>query len=240
MTAPVSTQLAVRDAIRACTLCTLRQSATRPVPWSGPVPSAYLFVGMAPGRYEDEKGEPFIGRSGALLRTHIAQAGFPRDVAFANAVCCYPGSTGKGGDVKPVRTQLDSCRLHLKEQIALIQPRYIFLVGGTALEAFRPDLELTHVHGKPLYFDGTDWGFPITWNQGRIHLWTIYHPAAALRQKKYELALREDLSAFWVFRKGGHPWHDACYICGQEVAHCDHWGYMLCERHGMRQGTLYS
>lgn len=192
---------------------------------------------MAPGKYEDEKGEPFIGKSGILLRTMIRAAGFPKDVAFANAVNCYPGSNGKGGDTKPLVSQLDACRVHLKCQIALVQPRYIFLVGGTALEAFRPDLELSHVHGKPLYFDGTDWAFPIPWTRA-ITIWTIYHPAAALRQAKYEVSIREDLSAFWRFRRGGHPWHDCCYVCGKEPFHSDGWGFMTCETHAMRQGVL--
>lgn len=181
---------------------------------------------MAPGITEDKEGEPFIGASGNFLRLMIRQAGFPKDIAFANAVCCFPGRDGKGGDNRPTRTQLATCAPNLQLQLEIIQPRYIFLVGTTALEAMFPEYDIKHVHGKPLY------------HSTNLTAWTIYHPAAALRNKKYELEIRTDLTNFWTWRRSGEPWPEECYICLREVEHYDQRGFPACELHAMRQAKL--
>lgn len=232
-----TTLLQLRSDIRACTACDLHKRAKAPVPWSGPTPSKYLFVGMAPGIQEDKEGRPFVGASGNLLRFMLTQAGFPKDIAFANAVSCFPGRV-KGGDAKPTRSQLAACRTNLTSQIDVVQPRYMFLVGGTALEAFRPDLSLTNVHGRPLFYDGVDLSHKLTHVPFGIVVWTIYHPAAALRNKKYELLIRDDLATFWKWRRAGEPWPDTCYTCSKELAAYDGWGYPYCSLHAMKQGVL--
>lgn len=226
----------LRNGIRSCTACGLHLTAKRGVPWSGPISAHYLFIGMAPGVQEDKEGRPFVGASGNLLRYILKEKGFPlADVAFANAVSCFPGRV-KGGDAKPTPDQLSACRPWLRAQIDVINPSYIFLVGGTALEAFRPDLSLAHVHGKPLFYDGVDLEHkPET---SKV-IWTIYHPAAALRSKKYERMLRDDLATFQEWLTQGQPWPEFCYICGKDVEEYDRWGFPYCKLHTMRQQSLF-
>lgn len=224
----------LREDIRDCSNCDLRSKATRPVPWSGPTPSKYLFIGMAPGIEEDKRGQPFIGSSGNLLRFLLREAKFPKDIAFANAVCCFPGRI-KGGDAKPTKTQLLACRNNLTRQIDVIDPQYIFLVGGTALEAFCPEYSLSQVHGRPLFYDGKDLGHQL---KRSITVWTIYHPAAALRSKKYESMIRDDLAAFWRWIRANKPWPEDCGICGKDVTYYDAWGFAYCQLHAMRQQQL--
>lgn len=227
----------LRDDIRWCTNCDLREKALCPVPWSGPTPSKYLFIGMAPGIEEDKRGAPFVGSSGNKLKYWLKQAGFPSDVAYANAVSCFPGRV-KGGDAKPTIQQLQACRSNLTRQIDIIEPKYIFLVGGTALEAFRPDLTLSYTHGRPLYYDGVDMNHKLTHTSG-IVVWTIYHPAAALRSRKYEKLIIEDLATFWAWRRLGEPWPDLCYVCSKEVEEFDRWGFPYCSLHLMKQQKLF-
>lgn len=227
----------LRSDIRSCTRCPLHTKAREPVPWSGPTPSKYLFIGMAPGIEENKQGQPFIGSSGNLLRSMLRQAHFPKDVAFANAVCCFPGRI-PGGDAKPLPSELQACRSNLTRQIDVIKPSYIFLVGGTALEAFRPDLSLSYVHGRPLFYDGVDFNHKLTHVPYGITMWTIYHPAAALRNKKYDGLIREDLATFWKWRRVGEPWPDTCYVCNKDVETFDRWGFPYCATHAMRQGLL--
>ena len=50
-----------------CTRCALSTTRQRVVIGSGPNGPALMVIGEAPGRDEDEGGEPFIGRSGRLL-----------------------------------------------------------------------------------------------------------------------------------------------------------------------------
>lgn len=192
---------------------------------------------MAPGIQEDREGRPFVGSSGNLLRHLLKETGFPKDVAFANAVSCFPGRI-PGGDAKPTTSQLEACRRHLTAQIDVIQPRYIFLVGGTALEAFRPDVSLSNLHGRPMFYDGHDLGHKLSYVPFGIVAWTIYHPAAAIRQKKFEMLIRDDLRTFWEWRRVGEPWPDTCYVCLREFEEFDRWGVPWCKLHAMRQGML--
>lgn len=191
---------------------------------------------MAPGITEDREGKPFIGSAGYLLRQLLEELKFPKDIAWANAVCCYPGRKG-GGDAKPTIPQLNACKSHLIGQIEVIKPSFIFLVGGTALEAFRPDLSLSNVHGQPLFYDAAEMQHTVSWTQA-LYVWTIYHPAAALRNRKYERLIREDLENFWTWRRNGMPWPDRCAICQKDVFKYDGWGFPMCELHAMRQGQL--
>lgn len=231
--------LHLRNDIRNCTSCDLRKTANCPVPWSGPTPAKYLFIGMAPGVEEDKQGQPFVGRSGNLLRYWLKEAGFVGSVAFANAVSCFPGrNKQKGGDNEPTQSQLEACRTNLTRQINAIRPEYLFLVGRTALQAFRPDLTLGYVHGRPLFYDGRDLGHHLRHVDVGLPVWTIYHPAASLRSLKYERLIKEDLRTFVEWVDAGEPWPDTCYVCSRDVHVYDAWGFPYCELHAMRQQKL--
>ena len=50
--------------VRECTRCpALVESRSQIVNGGGPADAALLFVGEGPGAREDERGEPFVGRS---------------------------------------------------------------------------------------------------------------------------------------------------------------------------------
>ena len=116
-------------ACRACGLASVRQQ----VVVSRGNPSARLMlIGEAPGASEDALGLPFVGRSGQLLDQLLAQAGLDpsRDVYIANALKCRPPDNRK-----PTAAELTACKPWLEQQIALVDPPLIGLVGATALAA---------------------------------------------------------------------------------------------------------
>ena len=116
--------------IRACRACGLCQERRQAVPGVGERTADWLFVGEGPGREEDERGEPFVGRSGKLLDKMLAAIGLRRgeDVYIANAVKCRPPYNRT-----PEEAEIALCRPFLARQIALLQPRLIVALGRPAV-----------------------------------------------------------------------------------------------------------
>src|SRR5712664_2445055 len=88
-----------------------------------------MFVGEAPGREEDLKGEPFVGRSGKLLdKLVLEEMGLTRDQFFiANVLKCHPP-----GNRDPQPDEIASCRPYLEQQVELIAPKVIVTLGNFA------------------------------------------------------------------------------------------------------------
>ncbi|PSP54316.1 uracil-DNA glycosylase [Halobacteriales archaeon QH_7_68_42] len=74
--------------VTACERCDeLVACRSRIVNGTGPADADLLFVGEAPGEHEDERGEPFVGRSGDVLDDGLREAGLDRgDVRITNCV----------------------------------------------------------------------------------------------------------------------------------------------------------
>ena len=120
------------QACRACSDCDLAVGRQQVVISRGSPAAALMLIGEAPGAQEDERGEPFVGRSGRLLDQLLIQAGFDlaRDVFVSNVVKCRPPSNRK-----PTARELQSCRPWIDHQIAVVNPRVVVLVGATAVAA---------------------------------------------------------------------------------------------------------
>lgn len=140
-----------------------------------------LLVGEAPGAQEDLAGVPFVGRSGQLLDSLLAEAGIERSrVAVANVLKCRPPRNRK-----PRRAEVARCRPWLARQIELADPCVVVALGGTAAEwFFGPGARIAglreHVHD----YDGHA-------------LVVTYHPSAAIRfgpNGAPLAALRDDLA----------------------------------------------
>ena len=148
---------------RACGLSTTRQ---RVVIGSGPRAPGLLVVGEAPGRHEDEGGEPFVGRSGQLLVRLIAEElGLAREQYFiTNVVKCRPPQNRT-----PRALEVATCAPWLEAQIAALRPAMLLAVGNVAARAVFGFTEgVSRTHGR-LATHGVTPGV------------ATYHPAAALR-----------------------------------------------------------
>ena len=157
-------QLAVEAA--GCTRCPLAVTRTQVVFGVGDPDADLMFVGEAPGRDEDLRGEPFVGRSGQLLDRLLAEeVGIGRErVYIANVVKCRPPDNR---DPRP--DEIGACRPYLDRQVALIAPKVVVTLGNFATRLLLDtDRGITTLRGT---------SYPM----GETTLVPTFHPAAALR-----------------------------------------------------------
>lgn len=139
-------------------------------------------LGEAPGRVEDERGEPFVGPAGKLLRKHLVAAGLdPREMAFINTVCCYPART-------PTSEEVDACHGNFLAQLTLVRPEFVLVLGAVALNSLRPGARISEIRGQP-------WTRSLLAGGRRVYFPT-YHPAAVLRNRLLTRVWRTDLENF--------------------------------------------
>jgi uracil-DNA glycosylase len=111
-----------------------------------------MLVGQAPGKEEVRQGKPFVGPAGRRLFSWLKQAGFEepdfRSRCYVTAVFkCYPGRA-EHGDLKPSREQLSRCARFVDEELELVRPEVLILVGGLAIEHFLGKARLADVVGR--------------------------------------------------------------------------------------------
>ncbi len=175
----------LRDEADACTLCGLSGSRTHAVVGSGSLDASVVLVGEAPGRKEDESGLPFVGSAGKLLDRLLAEAGLSReDVFITNIVKCRPP-----GNRKPKKTEVKPCELYLDEQLSIIRPHVVAPMGNSPLAYFQDR------YGLPCKAIGDFHGevFSVKENWGVVTLMPLYHPAAAIYNRKLLQRLEEDM-----------------------------------------------
>ena len=123
-----------------------------------------MIVGEAPGFNEDVQGKPFVGAAGKLLDTMLTHIGLDRDRVFiTNVLKCRPPSNRD-----PMPNEAESCVPYLREQVRLVKPKVVVLLGRHALERLIPGYgPISRVHGTFVERAG-------------IAFVPVYHPAAAL------------------------------------------------------------
>lgn len=162
----------LNNQILKCEKCALCKTRKNVVPGEGNSNADIMFIGEGPGKNEDEQGRPFIGAAGKLLDKLIALIGLTReDIYIANVVKCRPPQNRD-----PLPKEVEKCRPWLDQQIEIIKPKLIVLLGRHSMDRFLPNQKISLAHGKPKRLKGQVY-FP------------IYHPAAAL----YRNGLLEDL-----------------------------------------------
>jgi uracil-DNA glycosylase len=111
-----------------CIKCRLAQGRTQVVFGVGNAHADLIFIGEAPGYYEDKQGEPFVGAAGQLLTQVLGEIGLRReDVYICNVLRCRPP-----GNRDPLPDEVEACRPWLESTIELVQPRVIVTLGNFA------------------------------------------------------------------------------------------------------------
>jgi uracil-DNA glycosylase len=121
-----------------------------------------MTVGQAPGRQEAEITHiPFSGPAGKRLFRWLAAAGFDEasfraTQAMTAITKCYPGPHPAGrGDRVPTRTEQALCAPWLEEELAVINPRVLILIGSLAIGRFLgTDPPMTGLIGEQFEQDG--------------------------------------------------------------------------------------
>lgn len=169
--------------ISGCTRCPdLVASRSGIVDGVGPPDADLLFVGEAPGANEDERGEPFVGRSGDVLDDVLRAVGLARpDVRITNCVRCRPPENRD-----PHAAELDSCRGYLDAEIRRVDPELVVALGKVPAEhVLGRDVAVTSEAGDVSDCDVGD---------RRYRVLISVHPAATLydpaQRETFEGALR--------------------------------------------------
>ncbi|MBN3039000.1 MAG: uracil-DNA glycosylase [Candidatus Omnitrophica bacterium] len=151
--------------VSGCRQCPLYKSRKNPVFGQGNQKAQLVFVGEAPGRDEDEQGQPFVGRAGELLTRIIQAMGFKRqDVYICNVLKCRPPENRN-----PLPTEIFACRGYLLAQLDIIKPKVICCMGKFACHVLLgEDVSISKVRGKFHDYNG-------------VKLMPTFHPAYLLR-----------------------------------------------------------
>lgn len=160
--------------IKKCKIC--RQNKVGlPVPGEGNVRAKIVFIGEAPGKEEAKTGRPFVGRAGKLLRSLIVEAGLKEtEVFITSPVKYFPEH------VTPTLEEINHGRVHLQDQLDIIMPAIVVLLGRVAaLAVLKKNVEIAKDHGKIFEENG-------------IKYFISYHPAAPLHSPKTKIELIKD------------------------------------------------
>lgn len=164
------------EEIANCRDCELAKHRTKVVPGEGPEDAELLFIGEAPGWYEDQQGRPFVGPAGAFLNQLLSSIGLSREqVYIANVIKCRPP-----GNRDPLPAEIQACRKWLDRQIEIMQPRIIITLGRYSLARYFPNESISKIHGKAR-------------KEGKVVCYPMYHPAAALHQGSLRQIIEADM-----------------------------------------------
>lgn len=160
--------------IAKCRTCRKNKNGL-PVPGEGDPNAKVVFVGEAPGREEAKTGRPFVGRAGKLLRSLIAEAGLDEKRVFITSpVKYFPNH------LTPTPVEVAHGCKHLNEQLSVIDPKVIVLLGRVAaLALLEQKIEVSKVHGTIVEKDGKKY-------------FIAYHPAAPLHNPNLRTELKND------------------------------------------------
>lgn len=176
----------IEERIKACKRCELWETRTNPVVGAGSLSAKIVFVGEAPGYYEDLKGKPFVGKAGKVLDELLDSIGLQRnDVYIANVLKCRPP-----GNRNPTTEEIRACTPYLDAQLEIIQPEIIATLGNFSLAYIFDKFglhskkdKISKIHGK--VFTGSTIA-------GVVKIIPLYHPAVATYNPNMKGALIED------------------------------------------------
>jgi len=170
--------------IANCRRCSLWKERKNPVPGEGNVNPVVVFVGEAPGYWEDVKGRPFVGAAGRLLDEMLTGIGLRRDdVYITNILKCRPP---RNRDPRP--EEVKACTPFLDRQLEILSPEIIVTLGRHSAmyilsRAGFSVTGITAVRGK--VYHARFWG-------KNVRLIPTFHPAAALYNVKLKDYLVRD------------------------------------------------
>ena len=162
---------------KQCKKCRLCQTRNNVVFGTGNKEADLMFIGEGPGADEDLQGELFVGKAGKLMNMAFEAIGLKReDVYIANIVKCRPPQNRN-----PEPDETKACMDYLRNQVVLIKPKIIVLLGNVALKnILGGEYSITNSRGKWVE------------RKGILYMPT-FHPAALLRDETKKVDFWKDL-----------------------------------------------
>ncbi len=163
--------------IIGCKKCKLCNNRNNIVFGTGNRNARIMFIGEGPGADEDKEGIPFVGKAGKLMNMAFDGIGINREeVYIANIVKCRPPSNRN-----PEDDEAASCLDYLRNQVMLVKPKIIVLLGSVALKnILGKEYGITASRGKWIE------------KKGILYMPT-WHPAALLRDDSKKIEFWQDL-----------------------------------------------
>jgi len=167
----------LEDEAKQCRKCKLCQNRNNVVFGTGNKQADLMFIGEGPGADEDMQGIPFVGKAGKLMDMAFETIGLNRDeVYIANIVKCRPPSNRNPQDDEAM-----ACLNYLRNQVILVKPKIIVLLGSVALKnILGKEYGITASRGKWIE------------KKGILYMPT-WHPAALLRDETKKIDFIKDL-----------------------------------------------
>jgi len=167
----------LEDVVKQCRKCRLCENRKNVVFGVGNREADIMFIGEGPGADEDAQGEPFVGKAGKLMNMAFDMLGIKREeVYIANIVKCRPPNNRN-----PQDDEAESCLDYLRNQVILVKPKIIVLLGSVALKnILGKEYGITASRGKWLE------------RKGILYMPT-WHPAALLRDENKKIDFIKDL-----------------------------------------------
>lgn len=167
----------LEKSIENCKKCKLYNYRKTIVFGEGNKNADIMLIGEGPGADEDEQGLPFVGRAGQLMNKAFDGVGISRqNIYIANVVKCRPPLNRV-----PENDEAQACLEYLRNQVALVKPKIIVLLGGTALKnILGQEYAITKVRGNFV-------------KKNEIIYMPTFHPAALLRDETKKIDFWQDL-----------------------------------------------
>lgn len=166
----------LRSSLLNCQQCRLAAGRTQVVFGTGNPHASIMFVGEAPGFYEDKQGEPFVGAAGKLLNELLGSIGLSRsDIYIANVIKCRPPNNRD-----PQPDEVNTCKPFLLNQVQFIKPQLVCTLGNFATQTLlNTKVGISKVRGRVISLPD-------------FVVFPLFHPAAALHQGNLKALLVED------------------------------------------------
>ena len=167
----------LESAIQNCKKCKLYTGRTNIVFGTGDKNADVMLIGEGPGADEDAQGEPFVGKAGQLMNKAFEGLNIKREkIYIANIVKCRPPQNRV-----PENDEAKACLDYLRNQVILIKPKIIVLMGSTALKnILGSENSITKERGNWIEMKG-------------IMYMPTWHPAALLRDENKKVEFWKDL-----------------------------------------------
>lgn len=167
----------LEKSIENCQKCKLCKARNNIVFGIGNRKADLMFIGEGPGADEDLQGKPFVGKAGKLMDMAFTALGIKREeVYIANIVKCRPPFNRN-----PEQDEEQACLNYLRNQVILVKPKVIVLLGNVALKnILGSEYGITASRGKWIEKKG-------------IYYMPTWHPAALLRDETKKIDFINDL-----------------------------------------------
>jgi len=184
----------LKKEVEKCQRCPLYKTRTKVVFGTGSVDAKLIIISEAPGHWEDQRGEPFVGAAGKVLNELLESIEIKReDIFIANILKCRPPENRN-----PQAEEIEVCTPYLERQIEIIKPKVICTLGNYSTKYILEKYGLgnqvqgiSKIHGEI---------FEVKSLFENIKIIPLYHPAVATYNANMKETLKKDFKILEQFK----------------------------------------